>query len=142
MEIAHQAKADFILEDPSSYSGGAQIEDGAIYEAHACQSQQVLVHIRPGFEVKAVSRSCNKFCQLSVCAQERLKAIEGSLKEVTARKSLLLRDVETLEARLRRVSESISSATYSLHSQRLVPGAVLGNPHYHGLIKVDQAHAL
>ena len=99
------------------------------------------MHIRPAFNVKAVSRSCNQFCNLSGGAHERLLVIEGSLKEVTARRSKLLQDVETLEARLRRVTESISSATYSLHSQRLVPSAVLGNPHYHGLVKIGDAHA-
>jgi hypothetical protein len=43
---------------------------------------------------------------------------------------------------MRRVSESTSSATYSLHAQRLVPGAVLGNPHYHGAVSIGEAHAL
>jgi len=43
---------------------------------------------------------------------------------------------------MKRVSESTSSATYSLHAQRLVPGAVLGNPHYHGLVSIGAAHAL
>ena len=68
--------------------------------------------------------------------------IEGALKEVTARKSTLLRDAETLEGRVRRVAESVSSATYSLHAQRLVPGAVLGNPHYQGAIYIGKGHAL
>jgi hypothetical protein len=42
---------------------------------------------------------------------------------------------------MRRVSESASSATYSLHAQRLVPGAVFGNPHYHGLVSIGAVHA-
>ena len=43
---------------------------------------------------------------------------------------------------MRRVTESISSATYSLHAQRLVPGAVFGNPHYHGHVGIGEAHAI
>ena len=43
---------------------------------------------------------------------------------------------------MRRVAESTSSATYSLHAQRLVPGAVLGNPHYQGAIYLGKGHAL
>jgi hypothetical protein len=75
-------------------------------------------------------------------ALKQLQAIEGDLKEVTARKAQLLRDAQTLEARVRRVAETTSSATYSLHSQRLVPGAVFGNPHYHGAVCIGEGHAL
>ena len=75
-------------------------------------------------------------------ALKQLQAIESDLKEVTARKSQLLRDAQTLEARVRRVAETTSSATYSLHAQRLVPGAVFSNPNYHGLVGISEAHAL
>ena len=43
---------------------------------------------------------------------------------------------------MRRVLAFLSSATYSLHAQRLVPGAVLGNPHYQGAIYIGKGHAL
>ena len=74
------------------------------------------MHIRPCIEVKAISRFCNQYCKLTGEARKQLQAIEGALKEVTARKSKLLRDAETLEGRVMRVAESVSSATYSLHA--------------------------
>jgi hypothetical protein len=87
LEMAHQARADFIVDDPANYTDCHVEEDGALNEAHTCQSQLVKVHIRPSIDTKAISRWCNKLCQLTGEAHAQLLAIEGDLKEVTARKS-------------------------------------------------------
>jgi hypothetical protein len=87
LEVAHQARVDFIVGDPSNYTEADVEEDGALRDGHACQSQQVQVHVRPCIEVKAISRFCNEFCKLTGEAQKQLQDIEGDLKEVTARKS-------------------------------------------------------
>jgi hypothetical protein len=87
IEVAHQARVDFIVDDPSSYTDAEVEEDGALNERHICQSQQIKVHIRPCIEVKAISRFCNQYCKLTSEAHKQLQVIEGDLKEVTARKS-------------------------------------------------------
>jgi hypothetical protein len=62
LEIAHQARADFIVDDLANYTDFHVEEDGALNEAHFCQSQLVRLHIRPCIEVKPISRCCNQFC--------------------------------------------------------------------------------
>ena len=95
------------------------------------------MHHRGQLGAALITRQCNRLCLLEPDARLRLLDLERRLTGVTACKAQHLRDIKTLEAQLPIAQQSLASASYSLHAQRLVPQTVLGNDLYRGAVLVD-----
>ena len=79
------------------------------------------MHHRGQLGAALITRRCNRLCVLEPDARLRLLDLERRLTGVTACKAQHLRDIKTLEAQLPIAQQSLASASYSLHAQRLVP---------------------